>query len=248
MARTETGLGLGRARSRVLLQQAVNVSTPAPALADERDLVPALARHHALDDVAEGGDGRIGHIAEGRSCVAEDPRIAVLIGADRVPDPEIGDDVGEDRHRMLDARVLRIRLDSLEGRLRTCALHLELRHEDRRLTADALGVDDRSLVGEEPEAGEVLDVVGAEEDVARAVLTPNVLKELFAAPRELCCRNPGERFGLPLHRVSLSTLDRHILREDRASAGRLVGNEGRSRSCSRSPGQRPSRINSPTRR
>ena len=72
------------------------------------------------------------------------------------------------------------------------------------LAADALRVDDRSLVGEEPEAGEVLDVVGAEEDVARAVLTPNVLEQPFAAPRELCGRDAGERVGLLLHRASLS--------------------------------------------
>ena len=115
MARAETRLGLGRARSGVLLQQAVSVRAPAPALADQRDLVRALARQHALDRIAERGDGRPGHLAERGPRVAEDPRIAVLIGADRVPDPEIGEDPRENRHRMLGARVLRVRLDPLEA-------------------------------------------------------------------------------------------------------------------------------------
>ena len=42
-------LCLGRARPRVLLQQPVRVRAPAAALADQRDLVVALARHHPLD-------------------------------------------------------------------------------------------------------------------------------------------------------------------------------------------------------
>ena len=69
---------------------------------------------------------------------------------------------------MLDPRVLGVGLDPLERRLGARSLDLELRHEDRRLAGDALRVDDRPLVREEPEAGEVLDVVGAEEDVAGA--------------------------------------------------------------------------------
>ena len=119
-----------------------------------------------LDDVAQRRDRGARRVAERRTLVAEDARVPVLVGADRVPDPEVGQDAREDRHRVLDPRVLGIGLDPLEGGLGARALHLELRHEHRRLTVDALGIDHRPLIREEPEAGEVLDVVGTEEDVA----------------------------------------------------------------------------------
>ena len=100
---------------------------------------------------------------------------------------------------MLDARVLRIGLDPLERRLGARSLDLELRHEDRGVAADALRVDDRPLVREEPEAGEVLDVVGSEEDVARATLAAHVLEEPLAPLLELRGRDSRERFGPLLH-------------------------------------------------
>ena len=180
MPGAQARLGLGRAGDGVLLQQPVGVRAPASALADQLDLGGALARHHALDLVAERTDGGAGHVAERRPLVAEDARVAVVVGADRVAQPDVGDDPREDRHRVLEARVLRIRLDALEAGLGLRALDLELRHEDRRLAADALGVDHRPLVREEPEAREVLDVVGAEEDVAREALAPDVLQQPLA--------------------------------------------------------------------
>ena len=74
-------------------------------------------------------------VAECRPLVAEDAGVAVVVGADRVPDPEVGQDAREDRHRVLDPRVLRIGLDPREGGLGARALHLELRHEHGRLAA-----------------------------------------------------------------------------------------------------------------
>ena len=67
---------------------------------------------------------------------------------------------------MLDAGVLRVRLDALERRLGANALDLELgdehREASRRVDRDA----DRTLGGEEVEAREVLDVPVVEEDAA----------------------------------------------------------------------------------
>ena len=165
---------------------------PAPALADERDLALALARHHALDQVAQRSDRGARRVAERRPLVAEDAGVAVVVGADRVPDPEVGQDAREDRHRVLDPRVLRIGLDPREGGLGARALDLELRHEHRRLAADALGVDHRPLVREEPEAGEVLDVVGAEEDVAGQAVAPDVLEQPLAPLLQLGGGDAGE--------------------------------------------------------
>src|SRR4029079_10513769 len=121
-----------------------------------RDLVLALARHHALDDVAEWRDRGARYITERRPFVAEDAGVAVLVGADGIPDPEVGKDAREDRHRVLGPRVLGIGLDACEGGLGARALHLELRHEHPRLAADGLGVHHRTLIREAPEAGEVL--------------------------------------------------------------------------------------------
>src|SRR5581483_8009393 len=80
-----------------------------------------------------------------------------------------------------------------ELRLGAGALDLELRHEDRRLAADVLGVRDRPLVGQEPEAGEVLDV-----RVAGEPLGANLLAQAPAARFQLVGRNAGARL-LELH-------------------------------------------------
>ena len=132
-----------------------------------------------------GVDGCTGHGAERRPLVAEDPRVAVLVGADRADDPEVGQDAGEDRHRVLVSRVLGVRLDARKGRFRVRALDLELRHEHGRLAAGALRIHDGPLVREEPETREVLDVVGAEEDVARQALIPDVLEQSLPPLAEL---------------------------------------------------------------
>ena len=102
---------------------------------------------------------------------------------------------------MLDPRVLRIGLDPRERGLGARALHLELRHEHRRVAADALGVDHRPLIREEPEAGEVLDVVRAEEDVAGQASAPDVLEQPFAPLLQLGGGDAGAGLGAVFHHL-----------------------------------------------
>ena len=163
VSRPQARLGLGRSGPRVLLQQAVGVLAPARALADQADLGLALAHHHALDERRERENGLPRDLAQRRALVAEDARIAVLVGAGGAGDPELPQHAGQDPQRMLDPRVLRVRLDPLEGGLRAHPLDLELGHEGGEVAGRVADDGDRPLGREEVEAGEVADVVVAEE-------------------------------------------------------------------------------------
>src|SRR5581483_10832541 len=123
-ARAQARLRLGHAGARVLLQEAVRMRAPASALADQLDLGRALARDHVLDPLAHVDDLRARHLAQRRPLVAEDAGVAVLVDGDRPREAEIGDDAREDLQRMLEARVLGIRLDARKRRLGTRALDL----------------------------------------------------------------------------------------------------------------------------
>ena len=145
---------------------------PAHALADERDLRLRLDRHLLLDPVGDPDDGRAGQLAERRPAVAEDPRVAVLVGADPVAEAERLDRRGD---RLLGtgiARVLEVVLDAVEDRLRLGVLDLEARHDERPLPVRAQDEGDRPLGGHEREARVVEDVVRVEEhDAAQAVVS-----------------------------------------------------------------------------
>ena len=86
-------------------------------------------------------------------------------------------------------RVLGVRLDARERRLGARALDLELGHEDRVVAAGAMQVDDRPLVRQEPEAGEVRDVRRIEEHVAARADRPHVLEQPRTAIRVLFGRD-----------------------------------------------------------
>ena len=58
----------------------------------------------------------------------------VAVGSDRSVDAHVRKEPGKDEHRMLDPRVLRVRLDTVERRLRANARDLELGNERGRLT------------------------------------------------------------------------------------------------------------------
>jgi hypothetical protein len=163
----------------------VCVLAPARALPDELDLGLALPRHHRLEQIGERRDRASRRTAERRPPVAEDARIAVLVGSHRAGHAEVGEHAGEDRHRMLDPRVLGIRLDLLERRLGQHALDLELGDEREHVSSRTLGEDDGPLRGEEPEAGQVLDVVLIEDDVPAPPLAPDALEHPLAPPLEL---------------------------------------------------------------
>ena len=64
---------------------------PADALADERDLGLRLDRHLRLDLGRRRGRPRAGELGERRAAVAEDPRVAVLVGPDRPGEPHVGE-------------------------------------------------------------------------------------------------------------------------------------------------------------
>jgi hypothetical protein len=78
-------------------------------------------------------------------------------------------------------RVLGIELDPLELGLGAHPLDLELGNEDGHVSRDVCGERDRPLGREEAEAREVLDVVLAEEHVARERVAPDVLEERLAS-------------------------------------------------------------------
>src|SRR6478609_2422750 len=103
---------------------------PARALADQRDLVLALAHEHRLDERREREDVPRTDLAECGACVAEDARVAVLLRADGAAHAHVLEYALQDPHRMHFARILRIRLDAVELGLCAHALDFELRDED----------------------------------------------------------------------------------------------------------------------
>ena len=86
---------------------------------------------------------------------------------------------------MLDARVLRVRLDALERGLGAHALDLELGDEHREAARGVHRDADGTLGGEEVEAREVLDVAVVEEDAAGEALGCEVLEQAGAPGLEL---------------------------------------------------------------
>ena len=129
-------------------------------------------------------------VAQRRSRVAEDAGIAVAVRRDP-PQAEALEDAGEDVHRVLEPRVLRVRLDALEVGLLADALDLELGHEDDQLARRAADERHGTLGGEEAEAGEVLDVLLVEEHVAVELLLGNVLEQKLSADVQLVRVNAG---------------------------------------------------------
>ena len=113
VAGPQARLRLGHSRTGVLLEQPVCVLAPASALPDQLDLRLALAHHHALDQRRQSGDVGPHHLAERRALVAENARIAVVVGPERAVDTHVPEDTPEDPQRMLGAGVLGIRLDPL---------------------------------------------------------------------------------------------------------------------------------------
>ena len=157
-------LGLRDARARVALEQPMREVPPPAALADQRDLGLGLDRHLLLDLRRDSDDGRSRELAERRPAVAEDPRVAVLVGAD-LPGQAEGGQRGLDG--VLGARVagvLEIVLDAVEHRLRLGVLDLEAGDDERSLSLAAQDERDRPLGRSEREARVVEDVVGIEEN------------------------------------------------------------------------------------
>ena len=88
------------AGQRVLLQP-VRVLAPARALADQLDFRVALPRISALPRPSDTTRPPVA--TERRPVIAEDARVAVVVGADRAADPHVGEQPREDEHRVPDA-------------------------------------------------------------------------------------------------------------------------------------------------
>ena len=131
VARTLRHLRLGDADARVALEEPVREVAPADALADERDLRLRLDRHLRLDLLDDADDRRARELRERRPAVAEDPRVAVLVGADRSREAHVGERRSEDVVGARIARVLEVVLDAVERRARLRVLHLEARDDER---------------------------------------------------------------------------------------------------------------------
>src|SRR5205807_9073822 len=119
---------------------------------------------------------RAGHLTERRPLVAEDARVAVLVGSDRGAEAKPRKGPRQDPHRVLEAGILRIRLDPLEVGLGSDALDLELRHERQQLTGTVRRDRYGPLRRQEPEAREVLDVLLVEEHPTREPFAGEVLE------------------------------------------------------------------------
>ena len=142
----------------------MGVLAPACALAGSARPRPALFRASALSITPPSGATRAGHLGERRALVAEDPRVAVLVGADRSRIPRsastraqtsIGCSApGYSGYDSIRSKVVsaRVRATSNSG------------HEDRHLAGRVLREGHRPLVRQEAEAGRVLDVGLVEED------------------------------------------------------------------------------------
>ena len=140
---------------------------PADALADQRDLGLRLDRHLRLDLGDEADDARARELRERGAAVAEDPRVAVLIGPDRAGQPHVRERSREHVFRARVARVLEVVLDAVEGRLRLRVLDLEARDDQRPRSIRSEDERDRPLGRHEREARVVEDVVRVEEHDAR---------------------------------------------------------------------------------
>ena len=165
---------------------------PADALADERDLRRRLDRHLRLDRLDDADDARARELRERRSPIAEDPRITVLIGADRPGEAELGEGSGEDVLCARVARVLEVVIDAIERRARLGMLELEPRDDECTRAVPAEDERDRPLGRDEREPGVVEDVVRVEEHDSRELRTARVLEERVA-PRAMLVRPDRDR-------------------------------------------------------
>ena len=136
---------------------------PAHALADERDLGLGLDRHLRLDPAGDAGHGCAGELRQRRPAVAEDPGIAVLVGADRSREPEVVDGRGEHVLRPRVAGILEVVVDAVERRARLRVLELEAWGDERPRAVRAENERDRPLGRDEGEARVVEDVRRIEE-------------------------------------------------------------------------------------
>ena len=181
---------------------------PAHALPDQRDLRLRLDRHLHLDLLDDADDLRPRELREGRPTVAQDPRVAVLVGPDRSREAHVGEGRSEDVVGARIARILEVVLDAVERRARLRVLHLEAWDDEGPCAVPGKDACDRPLGRHEGKARVVEDVGRVEEHDARHAGLLRPFEEHVAASAVLLRRDrdrrqhlaqtsatrPGERF------------------------------------------------------
>ena len=166
---------------------------PADALTDQCDLGLRLDRHLRFDLGDNADDARAGELRERGAAVAENPRVAVLIGPDRPGQPHVRQGPCEHVFRARDARVLEVVLHAVEGRLRLRVLDLEARDDQRPCPIGSEDERDRPLGRDEREACVVEDVVRVEEHDTRQAGRLRVPEQRVAACPVLVGRDRDRR-------------------------------------------------------
>ena len=116
--------------------------------------------------------------------MAEDPRVAVLVGADRPCDAEVGQRLREQSFRPRVAWVLEVMLHAVERRLGLGVLDLEPWNDEGARAVRGEDEGDRPLGRDEREARVVEDVVRIEEHDPRDALALG-RSEQPVAPRSM---------------------------------------------------------------
>lgn len=165
---------------------------PAHALADEHDLRVRLDRHLRLDLLDDADDLGAGQVRERRAAVAEDPRIAVLVGTDPPREPEVGQGSADHVLGARVAGVFEVVLDAIERGARLGMLDLEAWDDERARAVHAEDAGDRPLGRNEREARVVENVGRVEEHDPGETSLACSLEEDVAA-RAMLVRRDGDR-------------------------------------------------------
>jgi hypothetical protein len=166
LAGPQAHLRLRRADPGVPLQKPVGKIAPFGALSDEGQFGGTLDRHLRFDKFAHPHDFCASQLGKARPLVAQDPGIAIGIGADVAGHCHVLQDAFENDHRVWIVGVLEVMIDAVYQRLALGVLHFQARHKERALALGADGKGNRPFCGNEGKVGEIAHIVIVEQDGA----------------------------------------------------------------------------------